>query len=308
MVVSRRNSPPDGDRQDRRYHLLLVLAVTGFGIAIAAWPLFYLVLQSYVAEWPGAMCIQGVITIGQGSLGPARHLPSLVALLEITKPLLVFVAGAWLVLHLAGRRRGATRAALPALLLFGSLSLVDGAAETAYLVTEKRDYIAETCCGTAAPTTGTTSRAMLIGLAPGPKHLRTEVFFLVGILAIAAASATLHSLRRHGHAGRWLTPAVATAVGSIPIGLVFLKTTAAPAFSGLPFHECVYCLFGSAPESLIGIGFFALGAFALGWAAAVFWLMPADEDNQTLTERLLRIARVGYAGALLMVAVRFVLP
>ncbi|MEE8104454.1 MAG: hypothetical protein V3T86_02855 [Planctomycetota bacterium] len=306
--MSRRRAPRDRDRLDRRYHLLFVLAVTGFGIAIAAWPLFYLVLQSYVPEWPGAMCIQGVISIGQGSLGPARHLPGLVALLEFTKPLLVFVAGTWLVLHLAGRRRDATRAALPALLLFGCVSLVDGVAETTYLVTPKREYIAETCCGATAPTAGPTSRAMMIGMAPGSKHLHTEMFFLVGILAIAGASAALHSLRRNGHAGRWLTPAVATAVGSIPIGLVFLKTTAAPAFSGLPFHECVYCLFGSAPESLIGIGLFALGVFALGWAASIFWLMPADDGNRALTERLLRTARIGYAGALLMVTVRFVMP
>src|SRR6185436_8372344 len=58
-------APAEGD--DRRP----LLAATGVAVAVASWPLHYLLLDSWVARWPGIMCVEGVRRIGTGSLGPA---------------------------------------------------------------------------------------------------------------------------------------------------------------------------------------------------------------------------------------------
>src|SRR5438552_1358970 len=75
--------------EDRGYLLFLVGGLL-LGLNVLAWPIFYLLLQSYVPYWPGVMCIYGVTQIGAGSLGPARFLPPLVTALQVTKPALVF--------------------------------------------------------------------------------------------------------------------------------------------------------------------------------------------------------------------------
>ena len=57
------------------------------GLGLASWPLLYLLLQSYVPEWPDVMCIYGVTRVGAGSVGASRFLPGLVTALQVLKPL-----------------------------------------------------------------------------------------------------------------------------------------------------------------------------------------------------------------------------
>src|SRR5262249_22181938 len=135
-------------------HLAFLLAVTLVLLGVASWPLLYLLLQSYVLEWPGAMCIYGVTQVGKGSIGPARHLPSLGLAMGIMKPLLVFAGGAWYVLYLLDRR---TRTApllgrLFALLLpLGLLAIADAATDLTYAAIPKREeFPAAGCCTTIA--------------------------------------------------------------------------------------------------------------------------------------------------------------
>src|SRR5438105_394814 len=59
-------SPPLGEE---RGTLLYLTAFVLVALSIVSWPVLYLLLQSYVAEWPGAMCIYGVTQIGAGSVG-----------------------------------------------------------------------------------------------------------------------------------------------------------------------------------------------------------------------------------------------
>src|SRR5262249_30171685 len=99
-----------------RTHLLFLLAFLLLGLNIACWPLFYLLLQSYVGEVRGAMCIYGVLRVGTGTIGPSRFLPGLVQALQLTKPALVFLSGAWLVLYLLNRAT-VTAPLLPRVLL-----------------------------------------------------------------------------------------------------------------------------------------------------------------------------------------------
>src|SRR5688572_7974710 len=71
-VWHRREPGPEGVQalEDRCY-LLFLLAGVLLLLNVLAWPIFYLVLQGYVPEWPGIMCIYGVTRIGAGSLGPS---------------------------------------------------------------------------------------------------------------------------------------------------------------------------------------------------------------------------------------------
>src|SRR5260370_15820784 len=117
-----------GVRLEDRNYLLFLLAFLLLFLNLASWPILYLLLDSYVPEWPGVMCIYGVMQVGRGSDGMSRFLPDLLRALQVIKPLLVFASGAWVVLYLANR--GAARSPLTArilLVLAGlrALSVID---------------------------------------------------------------------------------------------------------------------------------------------------------------------------------------
>src|SRR5262245_51215368 len=104
-VAAGRAAAPDArEAREGRGYLVFLLAVLLLVLNLASWPLLYLLLQSYVPEWPGVMCIYGVTQIGTDSLGPSRYLPDLLRLLQLTKPALAFAGGAWFVLYLLNRR------------------------------------------------------------------------------------------------------------------------------------------------------------------------------------------------------------
>src|SRR5438132_12790957 len=103
--ASRRLATPEQrDLLADRCYLVILLTLPLVGLNLVSWPLLYLLLQSYVTEWPGVMCIYGVMQVGTDSLGPSRLLPNLLRLLQWTKPALVFVGGAWFVIYLLNRR------------------------------------------------------------------------------------------------------------------------------------------------------------------------------------------------------------
>ena len=295
------------EASEGRFHLLVLLCGTLLGVGVASWPLLYLVLESYVPHWPGVMCIRGVTLIGTGSLGPSRWLPGLVAFLEAAKPALVFVSGLWLVLHLANRRAptaARTGRVLAALVLCGGVAAADGAAETAYLAIPKQETFLSVGCCTAASHQGAVATTATLDAYPldGPPRPRTALtaafFGLGGAMVLALTLA----LRRRSRA-LWIGAALAGATASVPVALAFLKDVAAPAFLRLPYHHCAYCLVKGAPESLVGIALFALGVFGTAWACAVRW---GVRGQGVVEERLLRLARFGALGALLMAAVRLV--
>ena len=109
---------------ERNAYLMMTLALVLLGLGLASWPLLYLLLQSYVPSWPGVMCIDGVTRIGTGSLGASRFLPGLLTALQVFKPLLMLMGGAWLVIYLANR--ATSNAPLMRRLVSNLPPLVDG--------------------------------------------------------------------------------------------------------------------------------------------------------------------------------------
>jgi hypothetical protein len=138
---------------ESRCHLLFLAAGVLLVLNVVAWPLLYLLLQSYVPEWPGVMCVYGVTRIGAGSIGPSRFLPALVTALQMLKPALVFLSGAWLALHLLNRNTRTaplTGRVLMLLVLVGFLAVADAAIEAAYLAIPKKEVFLSTgCCSEA---------------------------------------------------------------------------------------------------------------------------------------------------------------
>lgn len=308
VALWRRRGGADPLAAERRYNFLFILSATLLLLAVVSWPLLYLVLQSYVPQWAGVMCIEGVTRIGSRSVGAPAALPPLVDTMEITKPALIFLAGVWFLLHLLARQEpgaGLPRRALGALLLCGLVAAAGGVAELAYLFIPKQEQVLSAgCCTVGADAVASAGDERFVrsaaGAAQGGSALPVAFFVLAGALVVVLTLA-LRRMKRGGQ-GAWLPIALGGALVSLPLGLAFLKDVAAPAFLGLPYHHCAYCLVAVAPESIVGILLYVLGAFGVGWACAARWA-GGTPAAVALGPRLLAAARFGYAGALLMAVV-----
>jgi hypothetical protein len=309
--------PPAGAEERKgledRSYLLVLLAGTLFALNVLSWPVFYLLLQSYVPEWPGVMCVYGVTRIGTGSLGPSRFLPPLVDALQAAKPALVFLSGAWGVLYLLNRRTPTaplTGRVLGVLLAVGLLAAADAGAELAYLVIPKKEeFPPEGCCTLAFDGESRASRLLPRALFDEDQGRRLWVhYYGVNLGMIAALAGTV--LLKPGRAAAWLVPLLLIALLSAAVSGVFLVEVAAPRLLGRPFHHCPYDLIPGAPESLVAVALFVLGAFAVGWACVAGWLGGSPETASSLPgviDRLLRLALLGYAGALIMMSLELAL-
>jgi hypothetical protein len=295
---------------DSRFHLLFLLAFLLLGLNLASWPLFYLLLQSFVRETPGVMCIYGVTRFGAGSIGPSRFLPGLVGALQLTKPALVFLSGAWFVLYLLNRGT-ATAPLLPRVLLvllaLGALAVSDAALEGTYLAIPRREeFITAGCCN-AVDAAGREARFLPVALFSDESHPRLYAAYYgfngLMILALWAAS-------RSPHASRWLAPLLLAAFVSCAVNVVFLVEVAAPRLLGQPNHHCPYDLLPRAPVSIAAIFLFLGGFFAVGWACVADWLGRSGETDASrpaLVSRLLAFASFGYLGSLLLMSAELAL-
>ncbi len=309
-----RGAAPEARKElEDRCYLLFLLAGPLLVLNVLSWPVFYLLLQSYVPEWPGVMCIYGVTRIGAGSIGPARHLPSLVTGLQAMKPALIFLSGAWFVLYLVNRRTRTaplTGRVLQLLLLAGLLAVADAAAELAYLaIPKKEEFLSGGCCTEAFDGESRLGRSL-----PGPlgdegaQEARLGAVWYAVNLGLVLALAV--QARRRAVPAGWLAALLAAAAASVIVNGVFLVEVAAPRLLGLPYHHCPYDLVPDAPESLVGVALFLLGSFAVGWACVAAWLGADAESRPFLpgvVRLLLRLALIGYLWATLMMILELAL-
>src|SRR6185437_1113784 len=247
-------APEMRESLEDRYYLLFLLAGLLLGLNVLAWPLLYLLLQSYVPEWPGIMCIYGVTRIGSGSMGISRCLPTLLMMLQVVKPALVFLSGAWFILHLLNRRTRMaplTRRVLLVLFCSALLATVDAAVEVVYLAIPKREVFPSAGCCTAVAGEGDASR-FLPGMLVADGYV--PWLYVVYYTANFGLVATLVNCLRFR--GREIPPVrlALLALGTImtlAVNAVFLADAAAPRLLHMPDHHCLYDLLPQAPESLI---------------------------------------------------------
>jgi hypothetical protein len=292
LVARTRPSPTLSERVDSRSYLVMLLIFFLLGLNFASWPIFYLLLQSYVGEFPGAMCIYGVMRIGEASLGPSRRLPVLLLLLQATKPVMVFAGGAWFVLYVLNRLT-ATGAILPRLLFLavpiGIIAVVDASAELAYLALPKVEDIPSAGCCTIDRTE---SRFLTEGFISAQRRGElTTLLFTATAIVFLGCTLAVRWPRFAGRAG--LTSLLAATIATACIGFVYLVDVAAPILLRLPNHHCPYDLPARVPESTIAIALFVGGVFCIGWAWTSRWLGSSPETEKPLTCIVCRMLRIG---------------
>jgi hypothetical protein len=308
---SRPTTPEGRDKAEDRTYLVFLLALLLVGLNLVSWPLLYLLLQSYVPEWPGVMCVYGVTQVGKGSLGTSRFLPDLLRFLELTKPALVFAGGAWFVLYALNRQ---TRTAplshqlFIVLLPLGAVAAADAAAELSYVAIPKKEVFVEGgCCTAAEDSAARFLPPILVGDAGRPWLYGA---FYGANLGLALA---LFVLTRRSHA----------APGSIRLGLLllggvlalavsglFLVEVAAPALLHLPYHHCAYDLIPRVPEAVAAIVVYLAGCFSLGWAGVARGLGTCKETEPLVPRavgQLLRFSLWGYLASVAMLSVELAL-
>ncbi len=309
----RRGGSPEhtGHGEDSGY-LVFLGAIILLGINLASWPLFYLLLQSYVTAWPGVMCIYGVTQIGSGSIGVSRLLPGLLTILQVTKPILVFVSGWWLVLHLVNRRTSTSplkNRLLLALVLLGFLAGADAVVEAAYLIIPKTEIILSVgCCTNSFSGVGQPERFLPFSrFSPETQGGLSEAYYGLNLAMVLALflSTRLWRPNRMGLGVLFLG-----AVLSLAVNGVFLTEVAAPILLHMPQHHCPYDLPMRVPESMVAVVLFFIGNFAVGWAALAGWLCRSRETAPFLNETIghfLALGQFGYLSSLVMLTLELYL-
>src|SRR5262249_21703821 len=231
---------------------------------------------------PGVMCIYGVTQIGRDSAGVSRFLPGLLTALQVLKPAVVFLSGAWLVLHLLNRgTRTAplTRRILFLLAFLGLVATVDAGLEAAYLVIPKKEELPDAGCCTGAFAESEHAARFVPKALLDEQHRPLLVAAFYGInLGMALTCLGLGTRPRRG--GRaWSAALLLGALTALPVSAGFLVEVAAPTLLGLPYHHCPYDLVAAAPESLVGVALYFLGTFAVGWAFLAQWLGDCAETS-----------------------------
>jgi hypothetical protein len=299
---TRLSGPEERTALEDRSYLLIQLAVVLLGLNLAAWPLFYLLLQSYVSEWPGVMCIYGVTQIGTGTQGISHFLPGLVTALQVTKPALVFVSGAWFVIYLADRRtvtaplRGRM---LFVLLCLGGLGVLDAAAEAAYLgIPKKEEFLSAGCCADVFDSGARASRFVPPGLVAENYRPWLSAAYAMVNLGMVGALLAARRLLRPDRTLAWLAPLLLGTLLTMLVNALFLVDVAAPVLLHLPSHHCPYDLLPQAPQSMLGIALFIVGSFAVGWACVAGWLANCPQTRPYLRAQLVRLLGLGLLGYL----------
>jgi hypothetical protein len=300
------------DALEDQSYLLFLLALLLVWLNLASWPLFYLLLQSYVPEWPGVMCIYGVTQVGAGSPGPSRFLPSLLEFLQASKPALVFASGAWFVLYALNRRTGTAPLLgrlFVVLLPLGALAVADAAAELTYLaIPKKEEFPAGGCCvGDEAADAARYLPPVLVGDSGRPWLFRAYYAANVGLI-LALAVSTRRRGAAPGKAG--LTLLLAAGMIVLAASRLFLTEVAAPALLHLPDHHCAYDLIPQVPEAVVAVVLYLAGFCFLGLACVAGWLGLCRETEPFLggaVRGLLRLALSGYLASLVMLTLEFVL-
>ncbi len=301
-------SPQDRKGVEDRSYLLTTLVALLLMLNVVSWPVLYLLLQSYVPEFPGVMCIYGVTRVGMGSIGPSQYLPSLVTTLQLTKPALLFVGGGWFVIYWINRQTRTAvllRRVLVGVLLLGVCSLADSVAESAYLLIPKRVEMPNAGCCTAITHDLAGSNGAVGWLPSGDNGWLSMAYFCGNGLMIAILAARFTFLRNHSSKFSLAILPIGTLV-LVPISLLFLTEVAAPAILHLPLHHCAYDLIPAAPETVAGMGLFVVAVFSIGWACLAAWMARGAETEEFLpgmVNRALFLALFGFTGSLILFSV-----
>jgi hypothetical protein len=292
---------------ERSVHLATLVAVVGLVILVLSWLLFYAMLNSFVPEIPGAMCIYGVTKV----------MPVTTSLIQAAQPLAIFILGAWLLLEHVRRQSGAAirraRGMVALAIVAGPLAFSYGAQLYYILNMASRNEVS--CCSRCAAGVASKLQApayYLPWMLPTPARavILNSLFFAgVPVLALWLLS---HSRGRASHRmGLARVVSASFLIVAMVLGLASLLEFAevlAPLLMRLPFHHCLYCLLlsGKAPDTCLMVGNLALGVFVTGWVAVLETASPmgsAVPAALRLHRRLCVLGATTLSASVLMVVI-----
>ena len=269
---------------EQKGYLIFLLACVVLAVRMLAWPWFYFMLQSFVSEVPGAMCMFGVTQI----------LPSTVTFLQIIKPISFFIMGGWLLCYYVDKSIPTTplvRKNLFFLLIVCGVLLADSIADI-YYVLRMKPLMSVSCCATFFDVPLRPSA--MIPQAIFGRHFQKILFVVYYLTNIALIALLFIPLSK-----KWLSLAslprkiilfsqAAIGIVNIPIVIYAYIENIAPRLMQLPYHHCIYCFMGNGlvPDAPIMLGLFVIGTFAIGWMG-ILRLLCRDTETQLVTDLLL---------------------
>ena len=286
-------------------HLFLLASIV-LALRLCSYPLFYGVLQSFVKNINGAMCIYGVTQV----------LPGLCGFLEIIKPIIFFLIGGWLLLHLLtmqSKTRLLVLKKIMFLLVITAAIFIDSLGDLFFFLNMNSDTTV-TCCTTALDSS---LRISLIGcrylLGQYYEKPLLFIYYLSNLLLLGIAGYVLlekklevKEIRRK----RFLKLVfIMGLINFFLTGLAMFEIIA-PRLMKLPYHHCLYCLLQYVPDSFLIIGFFMLGTFGFGWAFGLEIITTDKETSGNLSgflNRLYQFSFLGLSLSLIMVTFHLLL-
>src|SRR3989339_1426869 len=274
----------DKSKFERKGYLVFLLACVTLSIRMIVWPWFYFMLQSFVSEVPGAMCMFGVTQI----------LPSTVTFLQIIKPISFFTMGGWLLCYYVDKSTPTTplaRKNLLFLLIVCGVLLADGIVDIYYVIRMK-PLMSVSCCATFFDVPLRPSA--MIPQAIFGKDFQKILFIVYYVTNIILIALLFTSLSKKwvslGSTPRKLILYSQGVLGviNIPVVIYTFIENIAPRLMQLPYHHCIYCFIGNGmvPVASIMLGLFVIGTFAIGWKG-ILRLICKNGEAQLITEQLL---------------------
>ena len=248
-------------RIENQSYLVFLIAMVVLIIRLLNWPFFYAAFHSFINDIEGAMCIFGVTQVR----------PLFTKFQEILKPVVFFLIGAWLLIHMLDLSTKTSPLMGRKLLFLSLLSvfvIVDSIGDLILIMTIKPGFLVS-CCTTVTDIltrpTRTTPESLL-----GPAYAQVlEIsyfifnFILLGLVGFMLWGKRLNRISRRTRISLFLAFLFAIVNGFLFI-LAQIEVLA-PKIMGLPYHHCLYCLWQYVPDSIVMFVLFILGTFAVGW-------------------------------------------
>lgn len=256
-------------------------------VAVVALPLLYAILRGAVAEWPGVMCVRGVLRAESSGGGGAAWLPAALAVAVASRgALLVALVGSKAIAAADLRTHDGAlgRAAAGALAAGGTFAVAAAVATAVYIgIPRVPTPPASGCCTVVLGDGPSFADDPSSSADDGTRAMQTALF--VGAAALAAASAGFLARRQTSPGATASAGAALASAAAVVAWGRFLGGSLAPARLGLPFHECVPCLLDHAPETWAGV---ALVAAAFTCAAAALVVAAVARPFATAAEPVVR--------------------
>lgn len=281
---------------ENRSYLLMLMATVILFVKLLTWPFLYVSLQSYIPNIQGAMCIFGV----------TQAQPLMSGLVQIIKPVVFFLIGAWLLLNRLDRKTETSPLFRKKFLFLSVVSifvLSDSIVDFLYL-TGFDIKVFVSCCTTFfdLPDRGVAGMAVSL-LGEGYGRYLLPLYYISGLAFAASQIVLFRRLAAGSGLNAILTAGVVLSVINAVVTVLTMFEVIAPKVMNLPLHHCIYCMWQYEPHSIIMTALFIIGTFAPGWALILYNSGMHEETMHFLKKMLRKLSLAAMACILASMAI-----